>query len=56
MRNNNIQLSGVLLTQFLQCFQNLSGLKPAHIQRINITKNEFHGEWNYSLNDQKCIV
>ena len=23
---------------------------------VNITKNEFHGEWNYALNDQKCIV
>ena len=26
------------------------------MNKLNITRNEFHGEWNYSLNDQKCIV
>jgi transposase len=25
------------------------------MNKLNITKNTFHGEWNYSINEQKCI-
>jgi hypothetical protein len=25
------------------------------MNKLNITKNTFHGEWNYSINKQKCI-
>jgi hypothetical protein len=24
------------------------------MSKLNITKNTFHGEWNYSINEQKC--